>query len=173
VLLGLYQGGRWLTSGGTLHLFERGAVLDHPRRPVEALAWPDLLPCEHPKRLAVGGEHRALTIRVGPRAAFTCTQEVADQLADVISAMEMPRARSALAAGHTLDYGTVQVTRGALVLERLVLPWAAIIGIRADGPTLWIFTGAGAPVQLRRGGVAHQRTLMLLGPQLAGAARRS
>jgi hypothetical protein len=172
VLLGLYAAGRRLTCGGTLHLYERGAVIDHPRRPVVALAWAHLLPCEHRKRLALGGGHRALTVRIGPRAVFTCTQEIADRLADVIAAMELPRARSVLATGGTLDYGAVQVTPDALVVERHTLPWAAVTGMQVDGPHLWIFSWSGAPVPLLRAGVAHQRTLMLLGAHLADAARR-
>jgi hypothetical protein len=172
VLVACYVAGRWMEAGGTLYLHERGAVVDHPRRPVEVLAWTDLLPCEHHRRLPVVGGHRALTIRVGPRAAFTCAEEVADRIADVIAAMEQPRASAVLAAGGTLDYGVVQVSREALVLPRFTLPWAAVTGMRAEQSVLLVFAGTGAPVSLRRDGVAHQRTLLRLGPRLADDARR-
>ncbi len=173
LLVGLAVAGRWMKAGGTLYLHERGAVVDRPGRPVEVLGWTDLLPCEHHQRRPVVGGRRALTFRVGPRVVFTCTEEVADRLADVVAAMEQARARAVLAAGGTLDYGIVQVTREALVLRRCTLPWAAVTGMRAEPSVLRVFAGSGGPVPLPRAGVAHQRTLLRLGPELADGARRT
>lgn len=173
VLVGLSIAGRWMGAGGTLYLHERGAVVDRPGRPVEVLAWTDLLPCEYHQRRPVVGGRPALSFRVGPRVVFTCTEEVADRLADVVAAMEQGRARAVLAAGGTLDYGIVQVTREALVLGRSTLPWAAVTGMQAEPSVLWVLAGRGAPVPLPRAGVAHQRTLMRLGPELADSARRA
>jgi hypothetical protein len=173
VLVGLAAAGRWMQAGGTLYLHERGAVVDRPGCPVEVLAWTDLLPCEHHRRRPVVGERRALTIRVGPRVVFTCIEEVADRLADVIAVVEHARARAVLAAGGTLDYGIVQVTRDALVLGRSTVPWAAVTGMRAEPAVLRVFAAGGGPVPLPRAGVAHQRTLLRLGPELADGARRA
>jgi hypothetical protein len=77
-------GGR---TGVTLHLFERGAVLDRPRRAeVRVVALQDLAPTLRRQRTAHSGGRWVLTIRVADRAVFTCTGDEAVRFSDVIAA---------------------------------------------------------------------------------------
>lgn len=161
----------WIHSGGVLYLYERGAVIGGRRCAARVVPWTGMQPCEHVRPRRFGGALPALTIRVGPEAAFTCVGAAADRLADVIAALEQPRARALLAAAGTLDYGIAQITRDAIVLDRCTVPWAGVTGMWADQWTLQVFGRAGAPVLLLREGVAHQRTLLALGHELADRAR--
>jgi hypothetical protein len=77
-------GGR---TGVTLYLFERGAVLDRPRRTeARVVALQDLGPTLRRQRRMHSGGRWVLTIRVAERAVFTCTGDEAVRLSDVIAA---------------------------------------------------------------------------------------
>jgi hypothetical protein len=77
-------GGR---TGVTLHLFERGAVLDRSvRAGVRVVALQDLAPTLRRQGTAHSGGRWVLTVRVAERAVFTCTGDEAVRLSDVIAA---------------------------------------------------------------------------------------
>jgi hypothetical protein len=77
-------GGR---TGVTLYLFERGAVLDRPRRAeVWVVALQDLGPTLRRQRTAHSGGRWVLTIRIAERAVFTCTGNEAVRLSDAVAA---------------------------------------------------------------------------------------
>jgi hypothetical protein len=132
--------------GTTLYLFERGVVLDQ-RGQVQPLAWPQLAPYLQHQRMNNVGSRWVLTVKVADRAVFRCTGDEASRLAEVMSVIELARLRSVLAAGGTVDYGVLRVTREGLVFPRRTLPWAHV---------RWF----------PRGRLPHQRALVVLAEQL-------
>jgi hypothetical protein len=170
---GVYLLGRWARSGVTLYLFERGAVVDRPRRSqTRAVAWTEMAAYEYYQRLPGDSNGRwVLTLKVAGKAVFTCAGDDAVRLADVVSAIELVRARALLAAGRPVDYGVMRITREALVFERLTVPWANVTGMRAGRWMVRVLGDTDHSVLLPRQAFPHLRTVLALGEQLAAEAR--
>jgi hypothetical protein len=166
-----------LVSRQTLHLFERGAVIENRgRADLDVHPWTAMLPYERyqtrtPDRRA--RHHLVLTIKVAGRVVFSCADDTAGRLADVISAVELARARALLAAGRPVDYGVLTLTPQALRVGELTVSWAEVTGMRAERTTIRVERSCGAVLPLFRDRTPHQRTVMALGAQLSAGARRA
>jgi hypothetical protein len=177
-VLGCVARAGWLlVARQTLHLFERGAVIEN-RRPadLEVHPWTAMLPYERYQRRTPSRNsphHLVLTIKVAGRVVFSCADETAGRLADVISAVELSRARTLLAAGRPVDYGIVVVTPQVFRVGELSVPWTEVTGMQAGRDYLRLDRSAGLPVPLPRDRTPHQRTLIALGEQLSVGARRA
>lgn len=171
---GLFVVERRGRTGVTLYLFERGAVLHRPRRGqvLLVLELPAMVPYLRYQRMQNTGARWVLTVDVAGRGVFTCTGAEAVRLADVLSALELARVRAVLAAGGTVDYGFLWVTREGLVFDGFVVPWAGVPRLRVAG--WWKVRVDGralVPVRTPRAQLPHQRTLLALAEQFAAGAR--
>jgi hypothetical protein len=174
VVLGfLIAGARLAGARQTLHLFERGAVIEHREGvDLQVVGWTEMLPYERYQQWVPGRgpHHLVLTIRVAGKVVFSCADDTAGRLADVISAMELNRVRPLLAAGRPVEYGAMQITGEALRFPRLCIPWVEVTGARSERRTIRLLGAPGA-VPLFRDRTPHQRTLLALSEQLSAQAR--
>lgn len=96
LFVGLFVACRWLGPRTTLYLFERGAVVDHPRcATAEAFGWTDLTTSES-YRVLPGSDprRRALSVEAAGRTVFTGMGLARVRLADALAAMEPARTQA-------------------------------------------------------------------------------
>lgn len=163
----------WLSrSGAVVHCYEHGAVVEPGpgRGPLQAFHRTRLLPYEWILP-GTGDGVPVLALRTsgsdGSRIArYSGAQAV--RLAELLVVWELPHALDRLAGGSHLRYGEVLISREALELRDLMLPWARIRGIRPHGGELLVYVrDMEHPVaSVDAGRTPHRRTLQALAMHL-------
>ncbi|MFJ6216501.1 hypothetical protein ACIQGZ_24705 [Streptomyces sp. NPDC092296] len=169
VVLGIRRDGREEPRTARLHCYEQGSILARPEQGLEVHLWQEVLPYEWVEtgQGSQGGarDHHRLQLRTAAgRELFRFAEYDVDRVADLVAAVELPRAGERIDRGEAVGYGRFTLTGSALTVDGDSHPWERVHSVEPGRSTVEVFLrGRVRPVvAVPAAETPHLRTLLAL-----------